>query len=78
MLNLTITSVDKILFEGEVVSVTAPGAGGELTVLAHHMPLVTTLKKGSIVLREPKEEEKTFPIETGILEVHKEGAVILL
>jgi|TARA_Y100000310_G_scaffold345555_1_gene466484 F-type H+-transporting ATPase subunit epsilon len=77
MLHLTITTFNKILFEGEVRAVTCPGAEGELTVLANHMPLITTLKKGSIRVLNQKEPEN-FDIEKGILEVNGSEATILV
>ena len=48
MFSLTITTVDKQLFSGEVYAAIVPGSGGELTVLANHMPFITTLAKGTI------------------------------
>ena len=77
---LTIAQVDRVLFEGEVYSVNCPGKEGELTVLAHHVPLITTLKRGVIHVRRRKEDQsqEEFPIEHGLLEVYKDGATILL
>jgi len=74
---LTISTVDQVFFEGEASSVTVPGSEGELTVLRSHEPFVSVLKKGSIVVREG-EDMKTFKVDHGILEVHRNGAVILL
>jgi F-type H+-transporting ATPase subunit epsilon len=78
-MKLIIAKVDENLFDGEAVSVTVPGAAGEMTVLANHEPLVTTLKAGTIVVHELADTEpKQFPVQGGILEVRKEGATILL
>ena len=83
MLNLHIAQVDNVLFDGEVESVTLPGIEGELTVLGHHEPLITTLRDGTITVR-PKHDssqalgEQTFPIEKGILEVSNNKAVVLV
>ncbi|MBL7045573.1 MAG: hypothetical protein ISR99_00880 [Parcubacteria group bacterium] len=79
MFNLTIASVSEKIFEGEVVSFTAHGAEGEMTVLSRHMPFVTLLKEGDIVVREGGEsKEKNFKIEKGLLEVGNNKAVILV
>lgn len=83
---LIIASVGETRFDGDAVSATFPGAGGELTVLAHHEPFVTTLKKGVIKVRvaRPSPEGgtasggKDFPIENGILEISGNRAVVLL
>lgn len=78
-LNLTITTVDTQLFHGEVYAVTCPGSGGEMTLLAHHMPFITTLARGTVVVRKDKDSEpETFPIERGMLEVSNNEAVVLV
>jgi len=47
-MTLKIISAEKILFEGEAVSVTLPGEKGQFTVLPHHASLISTLVKGKI------------------------------
>ena len=76
--HLVIASVGETRFDGPSVSATFPGSDGELTVLAHHEPLVTTLKKGVIRVRESAESTKDVPIESGVLEVSGNRAVVLL
>ena len=76
----SLASVDKVLFEGEVFSVTAPGKSGELTLLAKHSPLITTLKEGEVRVRisEKKEDLHTFKVRGGLLEVALNRAIILI
>lgn len=81
--HLVIASVGETRFDGPAISATLPGSDGELTVLAHHEPFVTTLKKGTIRVRlsgqgESSEAAKEFPIESGVLEVSGNRAVVLL
>ena len=79
MFPFSIATVDKILFEGEVASVTAPGASGELTILANHMPIITTLKEGKVIVRigsDKKEQE--FEVSGGLLEASSNRATILV
>ena len=80
MLNVTITAVDKQLFSGDVYAVTCPGSDGEFTVLANHMPFISTLGKGEVRIVEYKEgdSKKVFAIEHGILEIANNKAVILV
>ena len=77
-MKLTIAKIDQILFSGKAQSVTVPGTAGEMTVLAHHMPLITTLKAGKIVVKREGGTQEEFPIESGFLEVGKEETVILV
>jgi F-type H+-transporting ATPase subunit epsilon len=74
---LKIVSPDKIEFEADVESVTAPGIMGSLGILAHHAPLLTTLDKGKIRVKESPQTIHNFLVDGGILEVSGGGAVIL-
>ena len=77
MFPLTITAVDKILFQGEATSVTCPGVDGELTVLKSHMPFISPLAQGTVLVRA-SEGEKLFPISKGMLMVNAEETIILV
>jgi F-type H+-transporting ATPase subunit epsilon len=76
-MKVVIAKVDENLYDGEAVSVTLPGVQGEMTVLANHEPLITSLKAGTIVVRDLG-DEKTFAIESGVLEVRHEGVTVIL
>lgn len=76
--HLVISSVGETRFDGETVSATFPGAAGELTILPHHEPLVTTLKRGVITVRGASDSPKEFPVESGVLECSGNRAVVLL
>ena len=76
--HLTIASVGNVIFDGEVVSATIPGIAGELTILARHEPLVTTLKSGTITVKESTGDPKEFIVEGGVLECSGNRAVVLL
>ncbi|MCR4280865.1 MAG: F0F1 ATP synthase subunit epsilon [Candidatus Kaiserbacteria bacterium] len=76
--HLVISSVGETYFDGQAVSATLPGSDGELTVLPNHEPFVTALKNGTITVRLPAGETKTFKTENGILEFSGNRAVVLL
>ena len=76
--HLTIASVGETRFDGAAVSATLPGAAGELTILAAHEPIVTTLKAGTITVREADGPAKQFKIDSGILECSESRAIVLL
>ncbi len=76
-MKIVIAKVDQNLYDGEAASMTLPGQEGEMTVLANHEPLITTLKRGTIVVRN-EEGEKSFVIEGGVLEVRHDGATVIL
>ena len=47
-LHLSIVSPEKEIFDGEVNSVTLPGAMGSFTILPQHAPIVSSLKEGKL------------------------------
>lgn len=76
--HVVIASVEKTHYDGEAISATFPGRAGYLTILAHHEPLVTTLKKGTITLKGAAGDKKEFAVEDGVLEVSGNRATVLL
>lgn len=76
-MHLYIYSLEKKIYEGETTSITMPTSTGEITVLPHHEPLVTTMAKGKIVFKNSSGETKSEFIEGGFAEI-KSGSVILL
>ncbi|OGC88488.1 hypothetical protein A2419_01975 [Candidatus Adlerbacteria bacterium RIFOXYC1_FULL_48_26] len=78
-MKLIIAKVDERVFDGDAVSVTVPGSQGEMTVLGSHEPLITTLKAGTIVIKQLADVEPIqIPIQGGMLEVRTDGTTILL
>lgn len=75
--HVVVASVSDTKFNGEAQSITVPGVEGEMTVLAHHEPLVTTLKAGTVTVRAGG-EVRTFDIEEGVFECSGDRAVVLL
>ncbi|MBU4140377.1 MAG: ATP synthase F1 subunit epsilon [Candidatus Omnitrophica bacterium] len=75
-MNLQVVSSMDIIFEGDCDFVVLPGAEGQLGILANHAPLLSTLKKGRIKVRQ-KGGEKTFSILGGFVEVLKNRITVL-
>jgi F-type H+-transporting ATPase subunit epsilon len=73
---LEIVTPDQKVFEGEVVSATFPGTDGSFQILNHHAPLLSTLKKGTIVYKDKKEEFEVI-IDGGVVEVLNNKVVVL-
>ena len=64
-----IVSARRQLFSGEVTRCVVSGSGGELGIYPRHAPLMTTLKAGEVRVQQADQEELTFIIGGGILEV---------
>ena len=86
---LEIVSPEKTLFTGDVTSVHVPGTEGSFQILNNHAPIVSTLKKGSIILKgnfDSKSEnldihnnsEASLDIQSGVIEMKKNKLIILV
>ncbi len=67
---------ERLAYEGEVDSVVCPGIEGELGVLPHHAPLLTTLGVGELRIRTGGQEEY-FAIAGGFLQVRPDKVVVM-
>ena len=75
-LHLEIVTPEKLAYQDEVDSVQLPGSEGELGVLPHHAPLITTLGAGELRLRKGADEE-SFAIVGGFLQVLPDKVVVM-
>ena len=66
-----------LAYDGEVESVTVPGAMGELGILANHAPMVCATLAGTVSIRSSGGGSSRYKVETGILQVKPGGAVLL-
>src|SRR5512136_662245 len=75
-LRCEIATQDKLLFEGQVDMVVAPGSEGEMGILPNHAPLLTTLGYGVLRVRQDGAEH-AFTIAGGFMEVQPEVVTAL-
>lgn len=71
-----IVSQDRMVYEGDVDIVVLPGMDGEMGVLPHHAPLLTTLKYGIIKVRA-KGAEQVFAVAGGVAEIQPDIVTVL-
>jgi len=71
-----IVSQDRTVFQGDVDMVVLPGAGGEMGVLPHHAPVLTTLKYGVVKVRRAGQEQ-IFAVAGGVAEVQPDIVTVL-
>jgi F-type H+-transporting ATPase subunit epsilon len=72
-----LVSPERLLVSGDVEQVLVPGAEGDMTVLAHHAPLLTTLRPGLLDIGFPGGEHRRFFIRGGFAEVGPSGLTVL-
>lgn len=72
-----LVSPERLLVSGDVEQVLVPGAEGDMTVLAHHAPVLTTLRPGLLDIGFPGGKNQRFFIRGGFAEVNPEGLTVL-
>lgn len=75
-LRLDIVTPERLAYSDDVDEVIAPGSIGELGVLPHHAPLLTTLGLGELRIRKGGAEE-SFAIAGGFLQVRPDRVVVM-
>lgn len=71
-----IVSQDRVVFQGEADMVILPGTAGELGVLPHHAPALTTLKFGVVKVRRGGNDQ-VFAVAGGVAEVQPDLVTVL-
>ena len=87
-MHLEIVSPEKTIFSGEAKSVHLPGSEGHFQVLNNHAPIVSTLKKGEILIDGVDNLDSDFlgfsngkaslEIKSGVVEMKKNKLIILV
>ena len=87
-MQLEIVSPEKTIFSGEAKSVHLTGSEGHFQVLNNHAPIVSTLKKGEILIDGVDNLESDFlvfsngkaslEIKSGVVEMKKNKLIILV
>jgi F-type H+-transporting ATPase subunit epsilon len=75
-IKVEIVTAERVVFSDDVDLVLAPGLEGQLGILPHHAPLITTLAAGELLARKGA-EEYSMVISGGFLEVGTAGVIIL-
>ena len=88
-MQLEIVSPEKTILTGEVNSVYLPGSEGYFQILNNHAPIVSTLKKGEILIDGVDSDIKSdvldfsngrasLEIKSGVVEMKKNKLIILV
>jgi F-type H+-transporting ATPase subunit epsilon len=72
-----LVSPERLLVSDKVEQVLVPGAEGDMTVLAHHAPVLTTLRPGVLDIGMPGGEHRRYFIRGGFAEIGPAGLTVL-
>ena len=73
--SIEIISPEKTILKSETIEVTIPSFEGQMGILKDHIPLITFLRPGIILIKD--QEEKKYYVEEGIVEFSNNKLLIL-
>jgi F-type H+-transporting ATPase subunit epsilon len=76
-IHVDIVSAEGEIFSGEASMVFLPGSQGELGIYPRHAPLLTTLKPGEVRVQTEGQDEQSFYVGGGALEVQPHLVTVL-
>ncbi len=71
-----VTQEKRVFEEPEADMIIVPGSEGEMGILPHHAPVLTTMGFGELVIRKGTREER-FAIYGGVVDVRPDKVVVL-
>ncbi|PVE25999.1 F0F1 ATP synthase subunit epsilon [Microvirga sp. KLBC 81] len=75
--NFELVSPERVLFSGPVDAVVLPASEGDMTVLAGHAPMMTTLKTGFLVITSNPGNGRRVLVRGGFADVNQNGLTVL-
>lgn len=72
-----VVTAERTVFEDDVNMVVAPGIEGQLGILPHHAPLMTSLTYGELIIHREGEEDAFIAIGGGFMEVGPDHVTVL-
>jgi F-type H+-transporting ATPase subunit epsilon len=72
-----LVSPERLLVSEQVESVVLPGSEGEMTIMANHAPLMSTIKPGVVRVKTAAGAEQTFVVFGGFVDVMPDSCTLL-
>ena len=77
LIHLEIVTPNKVFFDDDVISLTAPGFEGGFQVLSRHAPFISIIHPGKVKIVAKDEREFLFATSGGTVEVHSNKIIML-
>lgn len=77
MLNFKIVTPDGVIYHDDIEQVTVPTTSGEITILPKHIPLVSVLKAGELVVQKDG-RRLGLSVSGGIIEMQPGDKLIIM
>lgn len=76
-MQLAVITPERIVFSEDVGQVTAPTTTGQITILPHHIGLLTKIEAGELIIQKG-ENTRFLAVTDGFLEVEKDKIKVLV
>jgi len=77
-MKVAVHSIQKTLYDGTAEKIICETAQGQMTVLDHHLPLITKVIGPAVEVLDAKGGSVRIDLDSGVLEVRPESEVVLL
>jgi len=75
--NFELVSPERLLLSEQVVDVVIPASEGEMTVMAHHAPTMTTIKPGVVKVHSASGKKQDYVVFGGFADILPTGCTLL-
>ncbi len=76
-IHFKIATPEKVIYENDVFKVSIPTTTGEITILPHHIPLVSIVQAGELKITDAMGEQ-VIAISSGFVEIKANNEVVIL
>ncbi len=76
-MKVKIFKAEEVVYEGEAAKVTVPAQNGEMTILPHHISIVTNLQRGRLIVFKNDGEKFQTEINGGVCSFSDECVSVL-
>ena len=75
--NFELVSPEQLLLSASVTEIVLPATEGEMTVMANHAPVMSTVKPGVVTVKPSSGGEQRFVVFGGFVDVLPDGCTLL-
>ena len=75
--NFELVSPERLLLSEQVIDVVIPASEGEMTVMAHHAPTMTTIKPGVVKVHLASGKKQDYVVFGGFADILPTGCTLL-
>jgi len=76
-IHFKIATPEKVIYENDVFKISIPTTTGEITILPHHIPLVSIVQAGELKIADELGEQ-VIAVSSGFVEIKANNEVIIL